>query len=323
MTKILFLANCQGFSYNNFLRTGSESYVRDWHFLKTIQAHLIKDSDAPFLLEQMEQADVIVAQPLLSVGIEEMRPTAIRGWTERKGKQLIVVPALQYDALMFGMVPSLWPDVPSFPFAANEHMLFAAAYICGLSAKEAAELYQDAALLTGNELRGRVEAGISAFKEREKEAGADIIASDYYAQHWRTSSLHFAKGHPLPEVMRHFTGALAEKLGISDFDPARTGALKGAFGHCMPIPRWVKAALELEFEIDHDTICSDEKYMPLEDFIQTMFDWYDVQGRAEVERRAAQNRTYAIVRNAITPFLGGKASALLRAFRLGAPNGVT
>ena len=307
MPKILFLANCQGPQYHTFLRSGSESYVRDWRFVKTIQAQLIKASDAPFLLAQMDQADVIVAQPLFSAPIEEIHPSAIRDWTERKGKKLISVPALQFDALAFGTVPALWRGVPNYPFAANENMLITAAYILGISAKETAELYHGAKLLNEQQLLARVEHGISAFRNREEESKADIIASEYYAQNWRKSRLHFAKGHPLPEVMRHFAGALARELRIPDFDADRTGEIKGSFGYCLPIPRWVKNNAALEFETDHDTVCCEQKYMTLEDFVQIMFEFYDVQGRDEVERRVASEGTYKRVKEVIFPLIGHKS----------------
>jgi hypothetical protein len=310
MKKILFLTNCQGFEYNNFLRSGSDSYARDWECLKSIQAQSMKASDAPFLLEQMEEADVIVAQPLFSAPIKEIHPSAIRSWADRVGKKLISIPALQYDALTFGTVPKLWRDVPKYPFAANENMLIAAGYTCGLSAKATAELYHNATLLNEQQLRERVDFGISAFQKREMEAGADIIASEYYAKHWRTSRLHFAKGHPLPEVMRHFAGALAEKLGIQDFDPLRTGAIKGFFGHCMPIPRWIKNGLDLEFETDHDTVCCDKKYMSLEEFIKIMFEWYDVQGRDEVERRVSHEMPYKRAVKAAAQLAGAPPSKI-------------
>lgn len=309
MKKILFLANCQGFEYNNFLRSGSETYVRDWKCLKTIQAQSIKASDAPFLLTQMEQADVIVAQPLFSAPIEEIHPSAIRDWTERMGKKLISIPALQYDALTVGTVPTRWRDVSNYPFAANENMLIAAAYIFGISANESAELYHNAKLLNEKQLLARVEFGISAFQNREAEAGTDIIASEYYAQRWRTSRLHFAKGHPLPEVMRHFAGALAGKLGIPDFDPASTVAIEGFFDYCMPIPRWVKSDLGLEFETDHDTVCCGKKYITLEEFIKIMFEWYNVQGRDEVERRVAHEIPYKRAINAVAQSIGHKSRA--------------
>ena len=304
MKKILFLTNCQGFEYNNFLRNGSESYARDWECLKSIQAQLMKASDAPFLLEKMEEADVIVAQPLFSAPIEEITTSAIRSWTDRVGKQLISVPALQYEALMFGTVPTLWRDVPNYPFAANENMLIAAGYTYGISAKATAELYHNATLLNEQQLRARIKFGISAYKKREMEAGADIIASEYYAEHWRTSQLHFSKGHPLPEVMRHFAGALAEKLGIQDFDPVRTGEIEGFFDHCMPIPRWIKSGLNLEFETDHDMVCCDKKYMSLEEFIKIMFEWYDVQGRDEVERRVSHEMPYKIAVKVLAQLIG-------------------
>lgn len=152
-----------------------------------------------------------------------------------------------YDA---GAVPSHWRDVSNYPFAANENMLIAAAYVYGLSAKMTAELYHDATLLSEEKLQARVQFGISAFQNREAQGNADIIASDYYAKHWRTSRLHFAKGHPLPETMRYFVGTLADKLEISDFDPVRTETIKGAFGYCMPVPRWVSSNLGLEFQMN-------------------------------------------------------------------------
>jgi len=296
MKKILFVANCQGVAYDYFLRKGSESYVRDWKCLKSIQAQSIKASDASFFLAQMEQADVIVAQPFFSSPIEELRPSAIRSWTERMGKKLISVPALQYDALTFGTVPTLWRDVPNYPFAANENMLIAAGYTCGMSAKATAEPYHNAKLLNEQQLLARVEFGISAFQKREVEARADITASAYYAQNWRTSRMHFAKGHPLPEVMRHFAAALARKLEITDFDPIQTETIKGAFGYCMPIPRWVTEGLSLAFETDHDTVACNNRYMTLEDFIKIMFEWYDLQGRDKVELRVAHEKSYKIAR---------------------------
>lgn len=298
MKKILFLTNCQGFEYNLFLRAGSGEYLRDWHFLKTIQAQSIKASDAPFLLAQMEQADAVVAQPLFSTPIEALRPAALRALAQRMGKHFVTLPALQYDALIFGTVPTRWGGMPGYPFAANENMVIAAAYLRGIGAQAAAELYHDAPLLDPQQLRARVETGIAAFQEREAEAGLDIIASTYYAAQWRNSRLHFAKGHPLPDVMRHFTAALAARLGIADFDPGATHEIKGFFEHSMPVPRWVKTGLGLTFQSADDTVCCGGKYMPLDAFIQIMFDWYDMQGPDEVARRVGGEKPFLRARNA-------------------------
>ncbi len=111
--------------------------------------------------------------------------------------------------------------------------------------------------------------------------------------------MHFAKGHPLPETLRYFVGALADKLEISDFDPVRTETIKGAFGCCMPVPRWVRSNLGLECQMDHDTVCCGEAYMPLEEFVQIMFEWYDVHGQDEVKRRVAHEITYKMAINAV------------------------
>ena len=122
MPKVLFLANCQGAQYSNFLRVGSENFASGWHSLKSIQAQAVKASDAPWLRKQLEEADILVAQPLYSTPVEEIRAAALKDYAERTGKHLIMIPALQFDALLPGVVPSQWADTPGYPFSANEDM---------------------------------------------------------------------------------------------------------------------------------------------------------------------------------------------------------
>ena len=154
-----------------------------------------------------------------------------------------------------------------------------------MSVKEAAEFYHDGPLISDAALRNLLDRNIAQFVLRETDNNCDVVASDYYRQNWKTSRLHFLKGHPLPDVTRHFTATLADRLGIVDFDPTRTLGLPGPHQFCLPIRRWVKAGLDLTFDDQEFQVSCNANLMSLSDFIKNIYEWYDSRGHAEVVRR--------------------------------------
>jgi hypothetical protein len=253
--------------------------------LDSLQAQTIKAADAPWLKTQMEAADVIVAQPLYSTPVVDVRVAPLRAWTAATGTPLIMIPALQYDVIFPSVIPVQWPKPSNYPFGATENVMIAAGFVCGMSVTDTASFFHDVPLLQPGRLQERMEKSALAYQQREADAVCTIAASAYYAQNWRSSRLHFIKGHPLPDVLRHFSAALAQALGIDDFNPSATAALTGPHGYRMPIQRWVKAQLETSFKEADDTACRGGTEITLHEMIEGMFQWYATIGADEVKRK--------------------------------------
>ncbi|EIE51648.1 rb112 [Citreicella sp. 357] len=303
MKKILFLANCQGAQFANTLSQGSRTFQDDWRTLRTIQAQAMKPADRSFLLEQMTAADVIVAQPLYSAPIPEVKHGALRLWAQENAKQLIVLPALQYDVVLATSIASQWAGLADYPFAATEDASIAAGFVAGLSPEAACRAFHDVPVFDAETLRGAVAQSIDEYRRREQEADCDILASPYYHDHWQGSRLHYAKGHPLPHVSRYFVARIAEALGIDDFEPGRTLHLLGAWQHAMPVKRWVRTALDLDVDAN-DTACCAGQQIPLEELIARLHRFYAKRGadavHARLKRFGSYNAALSVYRDAVT-----------------------
>lgn len=295
MRKIVSITNCQGpVLLQRFLRAASADFAAQFQIMPAVQVHLLSGGDAPRVRAALAEADTIVAQPIRNSIVAECTIAHLRATVKAAGgaKELILFPALHFDALQFASVPCPWKG-PGYPFGATEDMALAAAYVAGLSPEAAVAFYHDEPLADAETLHRLVEANIHAFETREADAQTDLPMSCYYRANWRRERLHHVKSHPCANVYRALSERLAQRLGLEDYCSDRLVGVVGNNQFELPIKVWVQQALALEFASDPDQVLVQNQPMPFSAFIARLFAFYDTVGAAEVKRQHATNQLFA------------------------------
>lgn len=276
------VTNCQGpVLVGRFLRPASQQFKARYRMAGMYQIQLVQPGDLPDIARSLEASDVILAQPLVSTPYDILRIDNLRDYAQRKGKQLILFPALHFSALTPGArrTPK---RAPGYPFGATEDLVLAGCYALGLPVPVAERLYHGCVWLPEGRPKALVDAGIKAFRSREADFETDIQVADFYAANWRRTRLHYIKSHPTADVYRHLLSQLAPHLGLDDLDLEATGTLRGNAIFALPHMAWLREALDLEFDEDPGMGRMNNEDLPFSQIIAAHYSYYDSLGRRAV-----------------------------------------
>ena len=135
MTRVMsVITNCQGpVLVQRFLANASAQFKTRYRAGGVHQIQLVQAPDVPKIQADLDASDVILAQPLVSTPFEALQLDNLRDYAQRKGKQLILFPALHFVALTPGFRATPPGRAPGYPFGATEDLVLAACYGLGAS----------------------------------------------------------------------------------------------------------------------------------------------------------------------------------------------
>lgn len=256
------------------------------------QAQHITINHREMFRDRFAAADIILAQPLFGSSLEELRPENLTSASRDAGKKLIMFPSLRFASISYSSAWIKWGDYPLNPFEGSEDAVIAALFAAGLSPSEAARLYHEVPLASGETLFKNVKSDISGLRERERRAGLDVAISDFYEQNWRKSRLHYTNEHPYGLVYVELATRLAPYFGVTDFQQDLVRDVVGNNFTSLPIKRWVAENLKLEFEDDPDLALSENKELPFISMLERFWDFYGMVGRDEVIKRLSSENSF-------------------------------
>lgn len=284
--KLLVITNCQGRKLvNGFLCRGSSQLADNLQLLNFPQAQSITPDHAARFREALAEADLILAQPLFGSELDGVRPMALAEAADAAGKQLITFPSLHFKALLYCSLPSHWRDHADYPFEATEDAAIAALFASGRTPSEAAQLFHEIPLATKDTLLAQVNADLSGMADREQRADLSVRMSDFYAQNWHKSRLHYVNAHPCGPVYVELASRLAPFFGAKDFNPDLVRHESGNDHFALPIKRWVHDLLGLLDEDDPDLALIGRRPISFLEMLEKFWVFYDQVGADEVARR--------------------------------------
>ncbi|CUH53338.1 WcbI family polysaccharide biosynthesis putative acetyltransferase [Shimia marina] len=287
MMKLLSITNCQGPAlFWRFLKPGAADFDARFHFLRPIQVHLLTAQDAENAAKVIDEADVIVAQPIVRSPVDAVKYDNLKALCATQGKQLFTIPALHFSGQFALERTCVWDN--AYPFGRTEDEALVRLFAAGASVEEAARFYHEEPLMSRAELLAQMDRAVDEFRTREESFDYDIAMSGFYSDNWRKARLHHVKAHPTAYVYRDLSIKVAEMLGLNDFDLARAEGALGNNQFELPLKRWVMDALDMEFEQRDDVALFHNEAIPFTQLIETLWQYYETQGREAVERSLPQ-----------------------------------
>jgi hypothetical protein len=273
--KLLFITNCQGPVLAKwYLERCSEQFRQRYSRLPFVEVQKLRAGDDVAGL--VEQADVIIAQPVTACPVDAARHQSLVA----SGKRVIFMTALHFNGVQPLTATSVWKDRP-YPFGQTEDIALAAAFVSGLSPEAAERAYHDVPLLTLEELERGIEGNIAGFRKRETQFGTDVRMSDYYADTWRTTRLHHVKSHPTAAPYFELMRRVADVLELTDVDASLARA-QGNDQFALPLKRWVLDTLGCAIDDDPEMGHLETLRVPFRDIIAALWRAYGAAGAEEV-----------------------------------------
>ncbi|RGP38903.1 WcbI family polysaccharide biosynthesis putative acetyltransferase [Pseudotabrizicola alkalilacus] len=293
--KLLVISNCQGpLLHHAFLRAASRRFASTYEPIGDLQVHKLAADQAGWVESLIEQAEVILTQPIVNAKVESCTLASLR---QRQGKRIEVFPALHFDALLPGTVFNTW-KAPDFPFQFwEEDVSFAAAYCAGLSPAQTLTAFHDIPVLTPAQIEARVAWSVGQIRQRETEAGVEVPMSDFYADNWRDTALHYEKSHPKTAPYLELCRRFSRRFDLDDLD---LNLVRNHPGNChfgLPVKTWVKQAGQLRFEDDPGVALVDARPIPFQDVITAYLEFYATRGVEAVQAHHADQLYFKMALN--------------------------
>ena len=283
--KLLVISNCQGpLLHHSFLRTASRRFASTYEPIGDLQVHKLAAHEAARVEALIEQAEVILTQPIVNARLESCTLASLR---KRVGKRIEVFPALHFDALLPGAVFNTW-KAPNFPFGFwEEDVSFAAAYCAGLTPDQTLTAFHEIPVLSPAQIEARVAWSVGQIRQRETEAEVEVPMSDFYADSWRDTALHYEKSHPKTAPYLELCRRFARRFDLDDLDLSLVRDHPGNCHFGLPIKAWVKQAGQLRFDDDPGVALVETRPAPFEEVIAAHLEFYATRGVAAVQAHHA------------------------------------
>lgn len=283
--KLLVVTNCQGpLLHHAFLRIASRRFANTYESIGDLQVHKLAADQAGWVEGLIEQAQVIITQPIMTAKVESCTLASLR---KRSGKRIEVFPALHFDALFPGSVFNTW-KAPDFPFRFwEEDVSLAAAYCAGLNREQTLTAFHHIPVLTPAQIEARVAWSVGQIGKRELDADVGVPMSDFYADQWRDTALHYEKSHPKTAPYLELSRRFARRFGLDDLDLSLVQSQPGNNHFALPIKDWVKRAGRLRFQDDPQTALIETRPVPFAQVIDAHMAFYATRGIAAVQAHHA------------------------------------
>lgn len=284
--KLLVVTNCQGpLLHHAFLRIASRRFASSYEPIGDIQVHKLAADQAGWVEGLIEQADLIITQPIMNARVESCTLASLR---KHSGKRIEVFPALHFDALLPGAVFNTW-KAPDFPFRFwEEDVSLAAAYCAGLNCEQTLTAFHQIAVLTPAQIEARVAWSVGQIRKRELDADVGVPMSDFYADRWRDTALHHEKSHPGTAPYLELSRRFARRLGLDDLDLRLVQSHPGNNHFALPVKDWVKRAGRLGFETGPQAALIETRPVPFAQVIDAHLAFYATRGVAAVQAHHAE-----------------------------------
>ncbi|MCO5977742.1 WcbI family polysaccharide biosynthesis putative acetyltransferase [Ideonella oryzae] len=302
--KLLIISNCQGPAlFGRFIRPGAPSFESKWDWLGSVEVHKIQAADAGKIIERIEQADVICTQPIQNSSLEEVKIESLRDHATKRGKRLVVFPALHFDALFFAHAPRSSEWGKDYPFGATEDAVILACYLSGMDVKETQRVFHEVPLSTAEALGLALAVNVQQFHDREQKFRTDIRISDFYADWALKKRLHYIKSHPTAEVYREMAIRLCGQLEMGDFVLERVIDARGNDQFSLPVKGWVKSSLKADFTDDPEMANFENKPVPFGEVIKKLHQFYSHQPRESLLRAVGDSVPHRLRAAGVAPLL--------------------
>ena len=244
MKKFVVFANCQGAALTRTLMENREfaaSYVRLW----TESAHELSMSNAADTIAQVEQADLLLHQPVRQTA---ERPLELSS-DYLKSRLPSHARCLSFPSLYFdGYFPHMASFQGNVSVLSRVHDYFIAYCFCmGKSVDETVALIENETLYSPRLSKRLLKSALNNLKAREKKDKIDIRISRFIRDNFRQVKLFNQFNHPTRIVLVHIAEQILKSLGISDWGIPREG--KGYLDKVsVPVYRSTYRNLRLEFD---------------------------------------------------------------------------
>ena len=284
--KLLVVTNCQGpLLHHAFLRLASRRFADSYEPIGDLQVHKLVPEQSSWVEGLIEQADLIITQPIFTAKVESCTLASLR---KRPSKRIEVFPALHFDALLPGSAFNVW-KAPDFPFRLwEEDMSLAAAFCAGLNSEQTLTAFHEIAVLTPAQIEARVAWSVGQMRKREQDADVEVLMSDFYADRWRDKALHYEKSHPGNSPYLELSCRFARRLELDDLDLSLVCQNPGNNHFALPVKNWVKRAGRLTFDNDPQTALIESRPVPFAQVIDAHLAFYAAQGDATVRAHHAE-----------------------------------